>query len=246
MAAPAIRTAVPDISHPLIDRQRRPSVLWYPYLKTISEFTQGLANGELIVDGAIVARTIDTGAVTADAIAADAVIASKIAAGSITAADAHIATAAVDTLQIAGNAVTQAVSVYDGTQDELSATTYTTLASTSVTTSGTQPILVFGCLTAGGAYDSGGSGDFQLDGTWWTNNTASTYLSLQAKIGSTTGDELESITVHAAEATSIPFAFLFTGISASTHTVAITGKKDSGADDMGIRDISMSVLETKR
>lgn len=242
---PPITDALPSPEMPLIDRHRRIQPPWYTLFAKFAKFFNGLAQGELIVDGAIVTRTLAADSVTSTIIASQAVVADSMAANSITAANAALATASVETLKIAGNAVTQAVSVYDGTQDELSSTTYTTLASTSVTTSGTQPILVWGCLTAGGAYDSGGSGDFQLDGTWWTNNTASTYLSLQAKIGSTTGDELESITVHAAEATSIPFAFLFTGISAATHTVAITGKR-TGTDNMGIRDISMSVLETKR
>jgi hypothetical protein len=246
MGFPAITEAIPSINEPLIDRDRKPSVVWYPFIKRIVGFTNGLANGELIVDGAISARTIAAGAVTATAIAADAVTATHLAADSITAGNASIADAAVDTLQIAGNAVTQAVSTYAGTQSELSSTSYTTITSTSMTTSATQPILVAGSLTAGGAYDSGGSGDYYYEGTYWTNNTASSYISLQAKVGSTTSDVIESITVHAGETSRIAFQFLFSGISAATHTVAITAKKESGYDNVAIRDTAFFALETKR
>jgi hypothetical protein len=64
---------IPDVAHPLVDRYRQVTSIWYPWLVKLTRMLQGIANGNLIVDGAISSRTLATGAVTADAIAANSI-----------------------------------------------------------------------------------------------------------------------------------------------------------------------------
>lgn len=240
-----VRDAIPSIDHPLVGRRRQPSEVWYPYIVDIAKFTKGLANGELIVDGAITTDHIQAGSITTSLLAADAVVASKIAAGAITAADAHIGTAAVDTLQIAGNAVTQAVSASAPTQIGFSSTSYSTLSSVSMSVTGSQPIYVWGSLSGSGAESVASPGDYSYDGLFWQTNASTSYISIQADIGGTTSNEIEEVSVLAGETLAIPFAFLFTGISAGTKTVSIKAKKTSGSG-IGIRDVTLTALEVKR
>lgn len=76
--------AIPGANHPFVDRYRNVTSVWYPWLVKILDLVNGIARGELIVDGAITARTIGAGAVTADAIAANSITADAIAVGAIT------------------------------------------------------------------------------------------------------------------------------------------------------------------
>lgn len=246
--AGALDQVIPGPNHPLVTRDRFPTPIWYPWFVKIVDFVNGIANGELIVDGAISARVMSAGAVTADAIAAGAVTTEAIAAGAITADSGIIEDAAIGTLQIAGNAVTQAVSTFSGTQIQLSSTSYTTIASLSMTTTGTQPILVWGAFIGGGArLGTLGSHDFIYDGNYWLNNTATTYVTTRVVIGANASNENEQTSVLPAEALVMPYAHLFTGVAADTYTIAIQAKKVSGAEQhIGIRDVTMAVLEVKR
>lgn len=87
--------AIPGPNHPFVDRYRNVTSVWYPWLVKILDFVNGIARGELIVDGAISARTIAAGAITADAVGTNMIIATE----------ANIANASVTTLKIAGEAV---------------------------------------------------------------------------------------------------------------------------------------------
>lgn len=79
----------------------------YPFIVgTVAGQPAVAINGNLYVDGGIIARHLATNSVTTTALAATSITADKMAAGSITAANAALGNAAVDTLQIAGQAVT--------------------------------------------------------------------------------------------------------------------------------------------
>ena len=75
--------AIPGANHPFVDRYRNVTSVWYPWLVKILDFVNGIARGELLVDGAITSRTLATGAITADAIAANAITVDKIDAANI-------------------------------------------------------------------------------------------------------------------------------------------------------------------
>ena len=237
MAAPELSTAIPSVEMVLVDRHRKVTSVWYPFLQRLSQFIDGVATGELIVDGAIISRTIATGAIVADGIAAGAVTADAMAANSITAGNAAIGTAAVDTLQIAGNAVTQAVSVTTPTQTLISSTSYTTVASTSMSLSGTQPILVWGALMVSGVHSPP-----------WTNNTTNTFVDAQITVGGSTAAGVSAMTIQPGIAHSVPFASVFTGIGSGSTTVAVKLRKSSGGsfEDFAYRDVTLAALETKR
>lgn len=90
--AAELSQAVPSPNSPLVDRYRNPSPVWYPWFVKIIDFINGIARGELIVDGAIQSRTLATGAVTADAIAANAITTDKIDANNIDVLDGTFGT----------------------------------------------------------------------------------------------------------------------------------------------------------
>ena len=75
--------AIPGPNHPFVDRFRNVTSVWYPFLVKILDFVNGIARGELLVDGAITSRTLATGAITADAIAVGAITVDKIDAANI-------------------------------------------------------------------------------------------------------------------------------------------------------------------
>lgn len=256
--AGAINQSIPGPNQPLVTRDRFPTSVWYPWFSKIIDFVNGIANGELIVDGAITSRTMAAGAVTADVVAAGAITADAIAvgavttqaiaSGAITADSGIIADAAIGTLKLAGNSVTQAVSAFSGTQIQLSSTSYTTIASLTMTVSGTQPIIVWGTFIAGGArLGSAGSFDFIYDGNYWLNNTTTTYITTRVLIGATASAENEEMSVLAREALNIPYVQLLSGLSAGSYTVAIQAKKvNAGQSHIGIRDVTLAALEVKR
>lgn len=257
--SPPITTAMPSAAAPLVDRYRNISPVWYPFLEKLAKYSEGIANGNLIVDGAITARTLSADAIDADAIAADILVAGFITADSgylaeaaVTSAaianaaitSAQIGDAAVDTLQIAGNAVTQATTASSPTQFGFSSTSYTSLLSMSMTLSGNQPLAVWGTLTVGGATSVAAPGDYFYEGLYWQNNILDGQLSIYADVNGTSSNVIYT-TILAGQAVGVPFVFLFTGLSAGTKTIRIYGKVDSGGT-CGIRDMSMVGLEAKR
>ena len=88
----ALSQALPGPNHPLVGRSGYPSPVWYPWFVRMADMINGIANGELIVDGAISSRTLSTGAVTADAIAANAITTDKIDANNIDVLDGTFGT----------------------------------------------------------------------------------------------------------------------------------------------------------
>ncbi len=244
MTAP-IRNAFPSIDHPFVGRRRQLTETFYPYVKELYRYAKQLSTGELIIDGALIARHMAADSITATAIAADAVTADAMAANSITAANAAIATATVDTLQIAGNAVTQAVSASAPTQVGFSSASYSSLASVSMSVTGSQPVFVWGSMSVSGAESVASPGDYSYDGLFWQTNASTSYLTMRAAVGASSSNEIEEFSVLAGETLPVPFAFLFASPSAGTQTVKIEAKKTSGSG-VGIRDVTIAALEVKR
>lgn len=90
----------------------------YPFIVgTVAGQPAVAINGNLYVDGGIIARHLAANSVTTTALAAQSVTATNMAAGSITAANAALGNASVDTLQIAGQAVTVPAFVSGNTND---------------------------------------------------------------------------------------------------------------------------------
>lgn len=89
-----------------------------------------------IAANTITAAQIASGTITASQIAASTISASNMAANSITAANAAIANAAVNTLQIAGNAVTVPSSSFSAGSVNIAGVLYTTIQSLTWTSTG--------------------------------------------------------------------------------------------------------------
>lgn len=220
-----------------------------------TKIAAGSITSDKIVANAVTADKVATNAITADKIAANAITAGKIAAaaigatevaagsltadrfaaGTITAASGVIGSAAVGTLQIAGNAVTQAVSV-TGAGDTSVGTSTTNVLSLSITTSGTQPILVNVSAFIAGAYN----GVFNS-----ATNTAVGTVSLAGQSKSV----IPFLTTEAGRLICGAGSVMFTGVSAGTHTITLSFNAtdtSSGAPGYAVRTPSMTVLETKR
>lgn len=161
---------------------------------------------------------------------------SLIVQNSITAATACIANAAINTLQVAGNAIT-AASVFNGSGDtSCSPSSWTTVLSGTITTSGTQPILVMFSGFIGGGYSSS------------LLNSNSANVNGVINIGSYSHIVIPSFTSLGSILTCASSAVLFTGIPAGTYTVslALTCNADTGVHGIFTRNPKLIVLETKR
>lgn len=112
---------------------------------TIQSANVDTLNGSKITAGTLGADRIITNSLTSSQIAADAITTSELAADSITAAKGQISDFAVDTLQIAGEAVTIPRSSYTSGTLGLTAS-YTTIQSLSITTGGARVYLSFSCV----------------------------------------------------------------------------------------------------
>ena len=235
MTTPALNTAVPSATTPLIDRYRNVSPSWYPYFKRLADMAEGIANGELIVDGAIITRVL----------AADAVTADILAANSVTVGNAAIANATVDTLQIKGNAVTLASSAEQTTQTSFTATSATTVLTLAMTLSGTQPLLVSGVLTCSGASSVASPGDYSYEGLYWQNNTGDEGIQIDATVDGQTSNPILT-SVPAAQAVCVPFQFVFSGVSSGSQTITLRALLTPASETIGIRDVVIVGLETKR
>lgn len=202
---------------------------------TASTIAAGAIEADKIATNAITSDKISANAITSGKIAAAAIGATQIAAGAITAGNAAIANAAVGTLQIAGNSVTQAVTA-SSTVDTSVGTTDTTVLSLSITTSGTQPILVSASAFVGGAFN----GVF---------NTADCSAIISVVLNSTTKSVVPTLTALFSKLVCGAGSVLFTGVPAGTYTVTLRARAtdtSTAAPGITIRNPSMVVLETKR
>lgn len=199
---------------------------------------------------AITSDKISSGSITTVALASGAVTATKIAAGSITAASGIIANAAVGTLQIAGNSVTQAVAVHVAAQQAIPdyQPTWKTVASQVVTVSGTQPILVSAQMGTPGSQEGTSTNyDEFVNGMYWKYNTQDTECVIQFVLGTTASGQVMSTSVTAVRTESTSAAYLFTGITAGTYTLAVqVARANSSVIPFAVRDVTMTMLETKR
>jgi hypothetical protein len=191
---------------------------------TASEIATDAVVAAKIQAGAVTTNKLAAGAVTANEIAANTITAAKMVAGTITSASAILATAAVETLTVAGNAITAPASAYSNAGVGALAGVDTNALSVTVTTTG-QPIFICGFFTA--VYGGGG--------------TAS--VALKLKRGSTT---LATTTIQSllsgaqGEGTGMGFS---DQPAAGTYTYYLVGNPSA---DSTLYECSLYQVETKR
>lgn len=172
---------------------------------------------------------------------------------------AYIKQATIETLNLAGNSVTQAVtSTTDNGQIELNQFADTVLATmAAVQITGTQPILVwFSALFAGAHITLGGeTANTDIGGTNWTHNTNDSDVTLKARLSRVGGGGTYEVTLATAHTViksigqhnTINGTFAGAQIpTAGTYTVRILGRVGAGAQNIGLRYRTVTLLETKR
>ena len=172
--------------------------------------------------------------------------------------NAFIGNAEVSTLKIAGNAITQAASVYSGSQQDITASGYwQSLLSLSIYISGTQPLLVWASLGVPAAHValSGENQDVYFEGNWYKINQYMTDLYFQFSLSGASsassgivGHYNTGFTNGGGGASCVSLQYTFSPPPAGWYTLTLQAQKAAGwaSESCGARTISMSALETKR
>lgn len=150
-----------------------------------SKIDTGTLSADRIAAGSLNGNKITAGTITADRLQANSITSGYIAAGAITAAGAEIADAAVQTLKIAGNAVTvPSGGSTDGTSAVTTSAGSPTTATSASINSGGYPVMVqatFHCTTtySGGSSSVGVWARITRGGTkiWPTSSSFALILS---------------------------------------------------------------------
>lgn len=145
----------------------------------------------------------------------------------------YIASLAVDTLYIKGNAVTTATSFTTTGDISYIGASPVTVVSGTVTVSGYQPVLVNLSSWVGGAAANG------------SPNTVAENVVATVYIGANSKTIVPSLTAIPACLTCSSGSALFTGLSAGTYTISVKYAVSSGGQVL-VRNPTVVVLETKR
>jgi len=187
----------------------KPSVTGSPVqvfgLGTVNGTTALGLNGQLIVDGSIVARNIAVGQ--------------------------------VGTIAIGGNAVTVASSFTTPGDIEYIGLSWVTVASGTITTSGTQPILATLNAWVGGAYYNG------------SNNTNDLNINAEIFIGGYSKSIVPNLTAVKGILICSSGSVLFTGIPSGTYSFYVRYRASdilTGSLGFLVRNPTITALETKR
>ena len=215
---------------------------------TAATIASGAITSDKLASNSVTAASIQAGAIGATQIAAGAISASKLASDAIYVGTAQIADASITTLKVAGNAITQAQSSITLPQQEVNSTSWTTVASMTVTVSGTQPILLWSTWGCCGAHVGSSSNyDIYSDGNYWKLNTNMTECIVQFVIGGYSSGEVGSFTCLPGSTQAMSAQGIISGVPAGTYTVALQLAKANGStENFGHRTASLSMLETKR
>lgn len=186
--------------------------------------------------------------------------AEKISVRTITADSAILANAAVETLTIAGNAVTLAQAVSQSATSQISVDSTviasspyngTSILSMIVTVSGTQPILVWASFsTPGSRLAASSSYDMYYAGQYWKMNTEFTEcvagFKLSGPKGTFTAGRTSSSVYPGITLTS-NLAAVFNNVPAGTYTLSLMmAKAASSLPNYAARSATIAMLETKR
>jgi len=210
---------------------------------TGSKIVAGTLDASKIVANSITAGLIQAGAIGTTQLAAGAITADKLQANAVLIGNAQIANAAITTLKIGDNQVTQAQAFNRSSYVETIGSSYTSVLSGSVSVSGTQPIIVLVTWTAPNQRVSSSSNyDFYESGQYWLVND---YLSGQFANVSLAGQSVEvDITLQKGSTTAGSMFAMFSNVAAGTHTLSLQMKTYGGQTT--VRTASMVFLETKR
>lgn len=197
-----------------------------------------------VVDGNLLVR----GTVGAD----------KMSVGTITAASGIIANAAIETLKIAGNAVTQAQATQMGSQQQLEISTTgvgQAVLNMVVQVTGTQPILVWSSFSMPGCrLGTASDYDAYYWGQYWKMNSNPTpqwsecvaQFRLSGANGTFYAGNL-STSVYPGYTLSAGLSAVFTDIPAGTYTLSLMlAKPLASIVNFAVRSGAMAFLETKR
>jgi len=168
--------------------------------------------------------------------------------------NAYIGNAEVSTLKIAGNAVTQAQSVYVGPQTELAQGSWTELGAVWISLSGSQPLLVWASLGVPASHiaRAGESQDLYYEGNWWKINAFTSDMLFRFCIKynaySTYSDSgiIGHFNTGVGVTYSVALSYTFPNPPAGYYRVSVEGQTVSGYEIAGARTVSLSCLETKR
>lgn len=193
--------------------------------------------GDKLAANSITAGKVAAGAIGTTQLSAGAITADKLSSGQIISASAQLGSAVVGTLNIAGNAVTQAVSFQGSGDKSCYYNVATNVLTGSVTITGNQPVLVNLSLFIGGAIASG------------TPNTGLANVQVYVDVGGVQKTVVPGLTIPINQLVNAAGSVLFTGLSAGTKTITIKVLCDSRfGSDAGVlsRNPLVTVLETKR
>lgn len=215
---------------------------------TAGQIAAGAINTTELAAGAITAAKIAAMTISGDKIAANTITASNIATNTITAASGVIANAAINTLQLAGNSVTQAVAFNQDPQVEINnSSSWQTICTANITLSGSQPTLIMGsALLAGARIGSAGDYDIFFEGNYWKFNTVNSGADFRYQVfNNISTTAITGVTVAPASSNGVPINAILPILPAANYTIWMQAKL-SGSQAVGVRQCRMMVLETKR
>lgn len=219
---------------------------------TAGQIAVGAIGASEIAANAITAAAIAALAITGDKIVGNTITAGNMATGTITALSGVIANAAVNTLQIAGNAVTQAVAFSQDPQVEINSSfSWANICTSTIQLSGGQPLLITAsCLIAGAHLGTQADHDNVIidNGvtTYWKFNSTISGADFQFQVfngGAFAG--ITAVSVSPAVAAGVPIFAILPGMGAGTYTIYLQAKLN-GPQPVGVRQSRMMLLETKR
>lgn len=207
-----------------------------------------------IAANAITAGKIQAAAIGTDQLAANAVTADKLAANQVLIGTAQIADASISRLKVQGNAITAAASTIVLPQQEVPSVTWKTIASLTMTTTGTQPIMVWAdCGIPSARLGTSTSYSLFYDGQYWLLNTGKTEVEVQFLISTTSYAAASGVVgsyTTALQATNcISFSTIFSNVPAGTYTISAQARKSilyPNLENFSVRSVSLNVLETRR
>lgn len=215
----------------------------------------------------ITSGLIKAGAIGADQIAVGSIAARHLAADEVLIGTAQIGFAAITTLTVAGNAITQAQAFTKPKADIPVEETYGDIVSGVVTVVGSQPVLIMVSWNSPNQRVTTSTDyDFFVDGQYWRINGYLTGQDARLKMTRTYLDgelpsllpegaippvtefisDFDGVTLAASSSTSYSFTSMFTGVPAGTYTLTFQLRRQPFNLGNAVRYANMVMLETKR
>ncbi|HJV73178.1 MAG TPA: hypothetical protein VJ654_03065 [Noviherbaspirillum sp.] len=164
----------------------------------------------------------------------------------------YIINDAIQSLMIAANQVTKSASATATTQQQISTGgTWNELNTLGMSVSGLQSVFAWASFIVAGAHiGSSSSYDLYFDGNYWKFNTAVgsvdfNFMAFGALSGLVSVDVSQAVAIPIGDSVHITVQALITGLTAQTYAFHLRGRVTT-SEGIGVRQINMAVLETKR